>query len=204
MASEHILTFFGFPFPVLALWRFDDLSLVYTDHSAAPLGDNDLAGFVKRAFEIGPIRAAATFSGPGPFTTVRTGLALLDGLSVGAPEMATYRPGCFEVLFDKDKDDPLNKEVWAIDNGRQGWWLGCMAPRKMTGDSVLTVEENISHVQVEALKKERTVNTLWFHTSVDLLFSRLMKDLAVYVEKEERAIMEEDLSNDSPAAVLGA
>lgn len=205
-----ILTFTGFPFAVAALWELDgtldsDLSfgdlesgmrLVHQEHYLLDHADQELSSLVKAVYDFsrtyGALQHVATFIAPGPFTSLRAAVALLDGLNMCGDFRAHYW-NLFEVLFSKQY--AKERVLWAVDNGRQAWCIGYMSPRKVTQELVLEVRDDVSQMSLEKFQAhsfqekdlhENSWDTrlIWRRSSLEDILD-VLKKFAVCVLYEE-------------------
>ena len=205
-----ILTFTGFPFAVAALWElngpldpdfsFADLEsrtrLVHEEHHLLDHADQELAVIVKAVYDFaqtyGKLQHIGTFIAPGPLTSLRAGVALLDGLNMRGDFRAHYW-NLFEVLFSKQYAEP--RVLWAVDNGRQAWCIGYMSPRKVTQELVLEVRDDVSQMSLEKFQAHAsqdnesqeepwTVQLLWRRSTLEDMLE-VLKKFAVSVLYED-------------------
>lgn len=205
-----ILTFTGFPFAVAALWELDgalepDMSfgevesrtrLVHQEHYLLDQADQELSSLVKAVYDFsrtyGPLSHVGTFIAPGPFTSLRAAVALLDGLNMCSAFRAHYW-NLFEVLFSKQY--VKERILWAVDNGRQSWCIGYMSPRKVTQELVLEVRDDVSQMSLEKFQahssqekdlQENSWDTrlIWRRSSLEDMLD-VLKKFAVCVLYEE-------------------
>ena len=195
-----ILTFTAFPFVMVALWEFhtsseiefsfphlsSQLRLISQSYHTQDYADQELGFLVQAAYEQGmgegSLQHVATFTSPGPLTSLRAAVALLDGLHVGNFFQAHYW-SLFNVLFSKHY--AKSNVLWAVDNGRQAWCVGYMMLRKMMKDLVLEVREDVSQASLEKFHlhcEENTSSpgpwetyTLWRHSTPEEVLEVLRK-----------------------------